>query len=194
MKYYTAKFQLVGNLIYLTTTTPDINFVVSMLSRFLNCPKETHWIATKRVLRNIKDPLHFGIVLEKKWKLYIEWFFKCRLDMGCRWDKVHSMLCLWSLVVKCFHGELTRKLQWPFHQQNRVQSDYLSDLWGSVVTLDFMRFETSTYATNDFTLWQSKCNDDKESNFPFQNKTCKSSSSLHQEQVHNKVSIQKQNM
>jgi hypothetical protein len=36
-----------------------------MLLRFLNYPRETHWNATKRVLRYIKGTSKFGIVLEK---------------------------------------------------------------------------------------------------------------------------------
>jgi hypothetical protein len=35
--------QLVGYLIYLTTTWPNISFAVSMVSRFMSNPKEIHW-------------------------------------------------------------------------------------------------------------------------------------------------------
>jgi hypothetical protein len=66
--------QLVGRLIYLTTTRPNITFAVGMLSRFLNCPIETHWNATKRVLRYIKDTSNFGIVLEKDDNLILKGF------------------------------------------------------------------------------------------------------------------------
>lgn len=48
----------------LTTTRLDISFVVGMVSRFLKCPEEIHWNATKRVLRYIKGTLQFGILLE----------------------------------------------------------------------------------------------------------------------------------
>jgi hypothetical protein len=36
---------MVGSLIYLTTKRPDIMFVVSMVSRFMETPKSTHWQA-----------------------------------------------------------------------------------------------------------------------------------------------------
>jgi hypothetical protein len=71
--------QLVGGLIYLTTTRLDITFAVGMLSRFLNCPRETHWNATKRVLRYIKGTSQFGIVLEKNDNFMLKGFFRCRL-------------------------------------------------------------------------------------------------------------------
>eukprot|EP00253_Pinus_taeda_P033526 PITA_33526 len=37
--------QLVGNLIYLIATRPDISFAVSYISRFMTTPKVDHWIA-----------------------------------------------------------------------------------------------------------------------------------------------------
>eukprot|EP00253_Pinus_taeda_P003670 PITA_03670 len=46
--------QLVGSLIYLTATRPDIIFAVSYISRFMSAPKVDHWIAAKRVLRYVQ--------------------------------------------------------------------------------------------------------------------------------------------
>ena len=44
--------ELVGSLMYLMLSTrPDIAYAVSMLSRFLNCYSNEHWIAAKQVLR-----------------------------------------------------------------------------------------------------------------------------------------------
>jgi hypothetical protein len=39
--------QVVGSLIYLTTTRPDMTFVVGILSRFMHQPCEGHWTTTK---------------------------------------------------------------------------------------------------------------------------------------------------
>eukprot|EP00253_Pinus_taeda_P030206 PITA_30206 len=44
---------IVDNLMYLTATRPDIMHVVSLISRFMERPKETHWQASKRILRKI---------------------------------------------------------------------------------------------------------------------------------------------
>ena len=46
--------QLVGILIYLSTTRPDISFAVSYISRFMTAPKADHWMAAKHVLRYVK--------------------------------------------------------------------------------------------------------------------------------------------
>ena len=43
----TKYIQLVGILIYLPTTCPDINFAVRILSRFMHEPCEGHWNASK---------------------------------------------------------------------------------------------------------------------------------------------------
>ena len=46
---------------YLTSTRPDIMFVVNLLSRYLAHPTELHLQVVKRVLRYIKGTLSYGI-------------------------------------------------------------------------------------------------------------------------------------
>jgi len=43
--------QLVGSLGYLTATRPDIMFGVSLISRFTESPKSTHWLVGKRIFK-----------------------------------------------------------------------------------------------------------------------------------------------
>eukprot|EP00253_Pinus_taeda_P011698 PITA_11698 len=54
--------QLVGSLIYLTATRPDISFAVSYISRFMSVPKTDHWIAAKRVLRYVRGTSDYGLL------------------------------------------------------------------------------------------------------------------------------------
>ena len=42
--------QIVGSLIYLTTTRPDLSFLVGLVSRFMDKPRQIHWKATNRIL------------------------------------------------------------------------------------------------------------------------------------------------
>ncbi|KAG8479167.1 hypothetical protein CXB51_029021 [Gossypium anomalum] len=56
---------LVGCLLYLTATRPDILFTVSMLSRFMHCCNVQHFQAAKRVLRYIKGTLNYGVLFNK---------------------------------------------------------------------------------------------------------------------------------
>ncbi|KAI6694933.1 hypothetical protein NL676_022643 [Syzygium grande] len=52
---------LIGCLMYLTSTRPDIMFTISVLSRFLNCASELQMVAAKRVLRYLKGTFSYGI-------------------------------------------------------------------------------------------------------------------------------------
>ena len=57
--------QIVGSLMYLTATRPDIMFVVSFVSRFMEHPKEAHLRVTRRILRYLKGTLDFGLFYRK---------------------------------------------------------------------------------------------------------------------------------
>jgi hypothetical protein len=46
---------------YLTTTKPDIMFAISLISRFMETLKSTHWQAGKRILRYVAETTDFGI-------------------------------------------------------------------------------------------------------------------------------------
>lgn len=52
---------LVGGLIYLSHTRPDISFSVGMVSRFMNSPTKHHYGAAKRILRYVAGTLDYGI-------------------------------------------------------------------------------------------------------------------------------------
>ncbi|XP_059669236.1 uncharacterized mitochondrial protein AtMg00810-like [Cornus florida] len=56
---------LVGSLLYLTSSRPDIMYATSLLSRFMHNPSQIHVGAAKRVLRYIQGTLDFGILYEK---------------------------------------------------------------------------------------------------------------------------------
>ena len=54
--------QLVGSLIYLTTTRPDLAYSVSVLSQFMSNPLKIHWVETKSVLRYLCGTSDYGIL------------------------------------------------------------------------------------------------------------------------------------
>ncbi|KAI5336309.1 hypothetical protein L3X38_015576 [Prunus dulcis] len=53
--------QIVGSLLYLTATRPDIMFASLLLARFMHNPIRKHMGTAKRVLRYIQGTLDFGI-------------------------------------------------------------------------------------------------------------------------------------
>ncbi|KAM1480911.1 hypothetical protein ACFX2I_028001 [Malus domestica] len=52
---------MVGSLLYLTATRPDIMYASSLLARFMHCPTSKHVGTAKRVLRYIKGTLDYGL-------------------------------------------------------------------------------------------------------------------------------------
>jgi hypothetical protein len=53
--------QLVGSLLYLTHTRPDISFVVGLVARYMQTPHESQWKSAKRILRYVWGTVQFGI-------------------------------------------------------------------------------------------------------------------------------------
>lgn len=53
--------KLVGSLIYLTATHPDIAYVVHIVSKFMTFPNTTHFAVVLRILRYIKGMLFYGL-------------------------------------------------------------------------------------------------------------------------------------
>ncbi|XP_070006057.1 uncharacterized mitochondrial protein AtMg00810-like [Nicotiana sylvestris] len=46
--------RLVGKLMYVTITSPDISYAVQTLSQFMQRPKKSHWEAAIRIVRYLK--------------------------------------------------------------------------------------------------------------------------------------------
>jgi len=61
--------QAVGSLMYLTVTRPDLMFGVNLISRYMANPKESHWAATKRLLRYLKGTIEHGLFYQKGRKM-----------------------------------------------------------------------------------------------------------------------------
>ena len=57
----TGYCQLVGKLIFLTTTRPDLAFAVGLVSRFMSAPQTPHLAAVLHILRYVKKTTSFGL-------------------------------------------------------------------------------------------------------------------------------------
>ena len=58
--------QLIGSLMYLTGTRPNLMYVVSLMSSFMTSPTELHLQFSKRVLRYLKDTIDLEILCRKR--------------------------------------------------------------------------------------------------------------------------------
>jgi hypothetical protein len=63
--------RLVGKLLYLTTTRPDIAFVTQQLSQFLSCPTHTHYDTACRVVRYLKSSPGRGLFFRRDSQLHL---------------------------------------------------------------------------------------------------------------------------
>nr|GEX94852.1 putative extensin domain-containing protein [Tanacetum cinerariifolium] len=57
---------IVGSLLYLTISRPDLAFATSFVSKFMGEPTSSHLGAAKRVLRYMKGSLDLGFMFERK--------------------------------------------------------------------------------------------------------------------------------
>lgn len=53
--------QIVGSLMYLTATRPDIMYVVSLINRYMECRRKMHLLAAKRIFRYLKGSAVYGL-------------------------------------------------------------------------------------------------------------------------------------
>ena len=54
--------RLVGSLMYLTATRLDIMYVVRLISRIMESPKDSHWQVGKRILRYVARTSSCGVL------------------------------------------------------------------------------------------------------------------------------------
>ncbi|BBN68957.1 transposable element gene [Prunus dulcis] len=57
--------KIVGSLMYLSATRPDMMYVISLLSRLMEAPTILHFQAAKRVLRYLKGTTEFGVLYKR---------------------------------------------------------------------------------------------------------------------------------
>eukprot|EP00253_Pinus_taeda_P006784 PITA_06784 len=107
--------QLVGKLLYLTHTHPDLSFVVGLIARFMKNPHESHWKAAKRILHYVQG--------------YVFTLDSGPVTSACKKQSVISL----SSVEAEYHGvvEPSKEALW-LHQilsKFGFQQQHLTTLW-----------------------------------------------------------------
>jgi hypothetical protein len=88
--------QLIGSLMYLVKTQPDINFTVNSLSRFMVDPRRVHWIVVKHVLRYLRGTLEYGLLYERSGGVRLAGFIDVDWA-GCAEDRKSTSGCCFSI-------------------------------------------------------------------------------------------------
>ena len=56
---------IIGSLLYLTASRPDISYSVGVCARYQANPKEFHMTALKRIIKYVKTTVEFGVWYNK---------------------------------------------------------------------------------------------------------------------------------
>ena len=64
--------RLVGKLIYLSHTRPDITYAIGVVSKFMHNPKEVHLRAANRILQYLKGTPGKGVLFRRGNELTLE--------------------------------------------------------------------------------------------------------------------------
>ena len=67
---------MVGGLLYLSHTHPDIAFIIRVASRFMSKPSRRHMGAVKRIMHYVASTINFGILYEH----YLEFRLICYIN------------------------------------------------------------------------------------------------------------------
>lgn len=103
--------RLVGRLVYLASTRPDLSYAILVLSQFMQKPQEDHWQAALKVVRYLKGTLGQGILLRANSPLH--------LTGWCDSDYATCPLSRKSLTV-CFVQFGDSPISWKTKKQKTV--------------------------------------------------------------------------
>ena len=102
--------QMIGSLMYLTNTRPDIFFVVNTLSQFLTDLRHVHLIAAKHILRYLRGKFDYGLKYEANQKINLEGYVDLdwtgsaidrKSTSGCCFSMGSSVISLFSRKQSC---------------------------------------------------------------------------------------------
>ena len=77
---------MISSLLYLTASRPDIMFSVYLCARFQSCPKESHLITVKRIIRYLKGTIEMSLWYPKTEQFFMTSFSDANYA-GCKVDR-----------------------------------------------------------------------------------------------------------
>jgi hypothetical protein len=108
--------QLVGSLMYLVNTRPDIYFSMSTLSQFMSEPRKLHWVVAKHVLRYLRGTIGYGLRYFSSGEVMLQGYTDSDWARSADDRKSTSGTCLGSTIIswisrkqKLWHSTLQRQ-------------------------------------------------------------------------------------
>ena len=112
---------MIGSLLYLTASRPDIMFSVCMCARFQANPKEAHMVAVKRILRYLKHTPSIGLWYPKGAIFELVGYSNSIIPVAKLIEKVHPEDAICLVDHLCL-GPPRKKIVWlcPPPKQNTL--------------------------------------------------------------------------
>jgi len=124
LKDPTSYQRLVGKLIYLTMTRPDICYAVQTLSQFMHSPKQSHMNAALKVVKYLKKCPGLGILLSRK----------CNMEMMAFCDSDYATCPMSRRSITGFCIKLGESLlSWKTKKQSTISLSSVESEYRSMV-------------------------------------------------------------
>ena len=103
---------LIGSLLYLTASRPNIMFAVCLCARYQANTKESHFKAAKRILKYLKGKTNVGLWYPSHSPIHLIGYSDSDFA-GCKLDRKKTQVVLATFLVQVsFHGIVRSKLVW----------------------------------------------------------------------------------
>ena len=118
--------KMIGSLMYLVNTRPNIFYVVNALSQFMCEPKEIHLVAIKHIMRYLQHTLNFGLKYEK-FSLHLHGFTDLDWGGSVKYKKSASR-CYFNLGSAMISWICKKKFSVA---QSSTEAEYITTLMAS---------------------------------------------------------------
>ncbi|XP_031258761.1 uncharacterized protein LOC116116853 [Pistacia vera] len=139
---------VIGCVLYLTATRPDLMFATSVLSRFMTSPSEIHLKAAKRVLRYVKGSAELGIWFKKTENLQLIGYLDSDWA-GCIDDMRSTLGYVFFLNSRaiCWHSK-KQETTAQVYGRSRIHFCCCHSKPEYMAEEDYARFEANSRRTN----------------------------------------------
>ncbi|KAK6143303.1 hypothetical protein DH2020_023651 [Rehmannia glutinosa] len=109
---------MIGSLLYLTASRPDILHAVCLCARFQSNPKESHMSVVKRIFRYLKGTIQYGLFYPKEGGFKLVGYSDSDY-VGCRVDRKSTSVTCQMLG--------NRLVSWFSKKQNSISTSTTSE-------------------------------------------------------------------
>ena len=110
--------QLVGSLIYLTVTRPDVSYAVHVVSQFMAALRSPHYVVVFRILRYLKGIIFDGLHFSSHSSLTLQAYLDANWAGDPIVDLLQDIIFLWVILLSLGEARNKQALLVPALKQN----------------------------------------------------------------------------